>query len=516
MKFLTTGEMRELEQEVARSGVSWQEMMEQAGRSAAAAIAKRWNPGERRILVLCGKGNNGGDGFVAARCLAESGGKVTVGLLRGEPATPESRTAYSQMPSSVRVTEDLSRIAGETEWTGLIVDGVFGTGFSGSLPEQLKPVFAAARRAKKRGVPVAALDLPSGVNGDTGEYEDCIPADLTVAMGGAKPAHLVNWAEEYLGELVIGSIGAKSETLTGFPLWRESLELSHFLEYLPRRSHTGHKGNNGRLLLIAGCRQYPGAAALAVGAAARSGVGYVRLASVPGAAKIAAAHCPEAIYTICKKNDRGGIAGGEEAVSVLLGAAQGVDAVAVGCGMEPGPDMLALVRAFLRQEKPLLLDAGALTALAEDPDPIALLKNAACPVLITPHPGEYSRLTGEDPRTIGNEPLKMGHTIAEETGITVLLKGHITGITGPEGTLWHFGGCDGLAKGGSGDVLTGVIGGLMAQGASPFRAAAAGAWLHGRAAQLCAGDWSSRAMVPSQLLEYFGKAFLEAERELKE
>lgn len=513
MRFLTVAEMKELEREIDRSGVSYQEMMEQAGRSAADLIAKRWDPRERQILVLCGKGNNGGDGFVAARRLAEAGSRVTVGLLCGQPATPESRAAYRQLPPSVQVTEDLSRIIEETAQTGLILDGIFGTGFSGSVPETLAPLFAAARQAKRRGTPVAALDLPSGVNGDTGDYGDCIPADLTVAMGAAKPAHLVNWAGEYLGELAIGDIGAKAETLADFPLFRESIDPSHFRRFLPRRSHTAHKGGNGRLLLIAGSRQFPGAAMLAASAAARSGVGYVRLASTSRVARLVASRCPEAIYTICKRNDRGGISGDKETVSALLGAARGSDTIAMGCGMEPGPDTLALVKALLRQEKPLLLDAGAITALAGDSDPLSLLKNAVCPVLITPHPGEYARLAGGDPAKIGHEPLEMGHTIAEDTGITVLLKGHITGITGPEGRLWHFGGCDGLAKGGSGDVLTGVIGGLMAQGTSPFRAAAAGAWLHGRAAQLCAGEWSRRAMVPSQLPEYLGKAFLEAEQE---
>ena len=363
---------------------------------------------------------------------------------------------------------------------------------------------------EETGTPVAALDLPSGVNGDTGEYESCIPADLTVAMGAVKPAHLVNWAGEYMKELALGEIGAHPRVEDAFSGWQEALELYHVRRFLPRRSHTGHKGQNGRLLLIAGCRQYPGAAVLATAAAARSGAGYVRLASIPGAVKIVAARCPEAIYTLCKKNSQGGIAGGEENLSLLLGAAQGADAIAIGCGMEPGPDTLALVKALLRQEKPLLLDAGALTALAVEPEPLSLLENAACPVVITPHPGEYARLTGVP---VGNNPFSPEYTRTESIGITVLWKGYITGITGPEGKLWHFGGCDGLAKGGSGDVLTGLIGGLLAQGASPFGAAVAGAWLHGRAAQLCARDHTRRAMVPSQLMEYFGRAFLEAEQE---
>lgn len=511
-RFVTTAGMKELESQVARSGVSYQRMMELAGRSAAAAILLRWQAEGKRVLVLCGKGNNGGDGFVVARCLAESGALVMVALVQGEPATRESETAFDQMPPEVAVVRDLSLAEEETEYTDLIVDGIFGTGFRGSVPETLEPLFSAARRAKKRGIPVVALDIPSGVEGDTGLYESCIPATLTVCMGARKPAHLVNWAGEYLGELTLGEIGAPTWLEAAFPGWMEALDLETFRSCLPKRSHAGHKGRNGRLLLIAGSRQYPGAAVLAASAAVRSGVGYVRLASTSRVCRIVAERCPEVIHTVCQKNDRGGIAGGREAVSALLGAAQGVDAVAIGCGMEPGPDLFAIVRTFLRQEKPLLLDAGALTVLARDPEAFSLLENAACPVLLTPHPGEYARLTGADPQAVGNNPFSPEYTIAEPN-ITMLLKGYITSISQGERRVWHFGGCDGLAKGGSGDVLTGIIGGMLAQGAEPFEAALAGAWLHGRAAKICAKEHSCRGMVPSQLADYLGNAFLEAEQE---
>ena len=306
MRFVTTAGMKELERQIAQAGVSYPEMMERAGQSAAKAILERWPVAGKRVLVLCGKGNNGGDGFVVARHLAEAGGAVTAALLCGRPATPESCAAYGQMPPSVAVTEDLSALPSRIWEAALLVDGVFGTGFSGSIPGELEPVFAAARQAQKTGTPVAALDLPSGVNGDTGEYESCIPADLVIAMGAAKPAHLVNWAGEYMKELTLGEIGAHPRVEDAFSGWQEALELCHVRRFLPRRSHTGHKGQNGRLLLIAGCRQYLGAAALATAAAVRSGAGYVRLASIPGAVKIVAARCPEAIYTLCKKNSQGG------------------------------------------------------------------------------------------------------------------------------------------------------------------------------------------------------------------
>ena len=473
---------------------------------------------------------------------------MTAAFLCGHPATPESCAAYGQMPPSVAVTEDLSALPSRIGEAALLVDGVFGTGFSGSIPGELEPVFAAARQAQKTGTPVAALDLPSGVNGDTGEYESCIPADLTVAMGAVKPAHLVNWAWEYAGEVVLGEIGLTPAVAGAFDGWEEAIDSRWAAEHRPRRSHTGHKGSNGRLLVVAGFQKYPGAAVLATLAASRSGAGYVQLASTARVGKIAACHCAEAIHLPLDKEAQGGISGGEDNLAAIQKAAQSADAIAIGCGMEPGEDTRAILQALLRQPKPLVVDAGAITALAGTGEALALLQSAACPVVLTPHPGEYARLTGEAPEkknlysqpsdavrpdhfpsgciknplpclhhpavNTGYNPFDREYTIAKEAGVTLLLKGWATVVTGPDGRRrWSFAGCDGLAKGGSGDVLTGIIGGLLARGMAPEEAALWGAWLHGEAARLCAGEHSRDAMLPSQLPGYFGRVFLEAEAE---
>lgn len=516
MRFVTTAGMKQYEAYIAASGVGYREMMERAGQSAAEIIIHRWPPKGREILILCGKGNNGGDGFVAARRLAEEGAIVTAALVCGPPATVESRSAFGDLPSAVTVLEgppSPALLAGAE----LIIDAVFGTGFRGAPPDELDGLFRLVRKqVKNSGAPVVAMDIPSGVEADTGLWTSCIPADLTVAFGANKPAHLVNWAAEYAGEIVLGDIGASKETEETFSGWMECVDREWFRDNRPRRSHTAHKGENGRLLLVAGSRQFPGAAVLAAGSAVKTGVGYVRLASTSRVCKIAAEHCPEVIYTVCEKEKRGGISG-EKGLPAILEAAHGSDAIAAGCGMEPGPDTLAIVRGLLQQSKPLLLDAGALTALACHPDPVSLLRNAACPVVITPHLGEYARLLGRDPRQLAeemNNPFGSEYTIAKDAGITVLLKGPVTVVTGPDGRRrYSFGGCDGLAKGGSGDVLTGIIGGFLAQGLDPVRSALCGAWLHGEAAEKCARDWSREAMLPSQLADYMGKVFLESERD---
>lgn len=511
-RFVTVAGMKEYEAHVAAGGVSYRRMMENAGQAAAELIMERWPVKGRKILVLCGKGNNGGDGFVAARRLAEEGASVVVALVCGRPATPDSRSAFEALPPPVTVLEGMPTAA-VCAGAELVIDGIFGTGFTGApAPEMLRLFQTVREQTGISGAPVAALDIPSGVEADTGRWQGCIPADLTIAFGGYKPAHLVNWAAEYAGEVRLGSIGAGLEAEAAFPGWLQAIDRDWFRRNRPRRSHTGHKGDNGRLLILAGSRQFPGAAVLAASAAARSGVGYVRLAATSRVCRLAAARCPEVIYTVCQGNDRGGIH--RESLDGILAAAEGADAIAAGCGMEPGPDTLAIVKGLLAQRKPLLLDAGALTALASDPDPMALLRNAACPVVVTPHPGEYARLTGRDPKEVGNNPFSSEYTMAKDNGITVLLKGPVTGVTGPDGVRrFHFGGCDGLAKGGSGDILTGIIGGFLARGLGPAEAALCGAWLHGEAARLCAGDWSRDGMLPSQLPAYMGKAFLQAEGE---
>ena len=505
-RFVTAAGMKELEARAAAAGVSHREMMEAAGQSAAAILAERWPMEGRRVLVLCGRGNNGGDGFVAARSLAGRGARVVAALVQGPPAAGEAAWAFSLLPPEVELLHGPEAAAARCREAELIVDAVFGTGFRGSVPEELRPLFRAARES---GAPAAALDLPSGVEADSGRWEDCIPAELTVAFGARKPAHLVNRSGEYTRETALGSIGAPREAEEAFPGWLSALDFPWALEERPRRSHTGHKGENGRLLLVAGSRLYPGAALLAAAAALGSGVGYVRLASVEKVLAAAAVRSPEAIHLPCRETPEGALS--RESVPALLAAAEGSDAVALGCGMTPGPDTLAIVEALLGQGKPLLLDADALNVLAGRTE---LLKKAACPVLITPHPGEYARLAGLDPRQVGNDPFSREYTMAKDLGITVLLKGYVTSVTGPSGSrVYHFGGCDGLAKGGSGDVLAGLLGGLLARGLSPERAAAWGAWLHGRAARLAAADHSRDAMLPSMLPGYFGRAFPEAGKE---
>ncbi len=504
MDFVTSAGMKELERLSAAAGITYDRMMEEAGRSAARVIQERFPASGCRVLVLCGRGNNGGDGFVVARELAAAGGEATVLLWNGPPATETARNAFDTLPPRVRVIN--TQEAGDeavlrqlkSDPPHLTVDALYGAGFRGGLPKRDAALFACGAFRRKNTV---ALDLPSGVEADTGRYEGCLPCALCIAMAYPKPAHLVHWREDYLDEMVLAE----------FPL-TENREKCAFRtvgpeDMPPRRLPWGHKGTNGRLGLVCGSRQFPGAARLAALGALRAGAGYVRLISTGYVCSLTASALPEAIYTPCAQGPSGSVPASE--LDRVLRALEGCDGAVVGPGLTSCPDTAALVRGILEEaELPLILDADGLNVLAGEPE---LLARTRCKVLITPHPGEFSRLFDVHMDEIEHKTCALAQAIAEQYLITVLLKGPVTAIAAPgEKLACSFLGNSGLAKGGSGDVLSGILGAMAVRGLPLPTAARAGAFLHGRAAGLAAGEWGPDSMLPTDVAGALGRAFLES------
>jgi len=498
MKFVTVAGMKKFEQLTNQSGVSFYCMMENAGRGAAEVIGREYGAAGKRILVLCGKGNNGGDGFVCAVRLGKMGAEVKAALVKGAPVTDEARKAFAALKET-----DIELCTTEVSLEGfdIIVDAIFGTGFSGEPDGAMKELF---ERINSSGAAVVSLDIPSGVAADTGRYVCCIRSDLTVTFEYPKAAHLVHWAKNYMGKFVTVPIGAPKEARESFEGELEGIDEEKVGLLLPARKPWSHKGDNGRLLIVAGSRNFPGAAVMAASGALRSGVGYVSLASTEYVCRNAAAHFPETIYTICRQNESGGISA--DSLEDILKVAQKSDAVAVGSGMTACADTRRIVRGLLREcTKPLILDADAINVLEGDPSP---LMHAKAPVLITPHPGEFSRLTGMHISDIENEFFSVGKDISERYKCSVLLKGAVTSVSFGGKSAFCFMGSSGLAKGGSGDVLTGITGALVSRGMPVFEGAMCAAYLHGLAARETAGLWGEDSMLPSQLPESLGKAFL--------
>jgi len=420
-----------------------------------------------RVVVLAGSGDNGGDALYAGALLARRGAAVTA--ITAGPKAHAGGTADLRAAGG-RVTVDSDTIAR----ADLIIDGLLGIGGHGGLREPFAGLAAAAEQARQQGATVVAVDLPSGIDADTGAVDGpAVQADVTVTFGAIKPGLLIDPGAGHAGTVELIDIGLHPE---GEPAalapQRDDIGV-----LLPRPGPESDKYRRGVVGVLAGSDRYAGAAVLATGGAVRGGAGMVRVvtATVPAVAVRQA--WPEAVLTVYPDD-------GDDRDWDLIGSAGRVQAWAAGPGMGIGPDATARLAAVLGTDVPVLVDADGLTILSQNP---GLLPRAA-PTLITPHAGELSRLVGADPADVEAHRLEHARGAAEQLGVTVLLKGsttvvarpgHRTALVNPTGTPW-------LATAGTGDVLSGLAGSLLAQGLEPAWAAAAAAYLHGLAARLAA------------------------------
>lgn len=432
---LTAEEMREAERKTIEQGISVETLMERAGAAAAEAIWRYAGP--LPALILCGPGNNGGDGYVIARILRDRGFPVRAAAL-GEPKAEAARNARS------RWTGEVEALAGAGP-APLLVDALFGTGLSRPLDREAAD--ALNRLAGEASVRVA-IDLPSGVVTDSGAILSAIPDyDLTVSLGALKPSHLLQPAARSMGRIVTADIGvavASDLRRIGRPK-------------LPAPGADAHKYKRGYVAVLAG--EMPGAAALTAAAALRAGAGYVRLFAPEPVAGV-----PHAIV---------------QGVSADRLADERIGAVALGPGLGRGKEGEERLSEALASAHPLVLDADALVLLAETG--IQRLRRAEEVAILTPHAGEFARLFG----VIEGSKVERARRAAGEAKAVVVFKGADTVVAAPDGRAaiaapapaW-------LATAGTGDVLTGIVAAMRAQGMEAFEAACAGVWLHGRAAEL--------------------------------
>ncbi|HEY1643635.1 MAG TPA: NAD(P)H-hydrate dehydratase [Streptosporangiaceae bacterium] len=429
-----------------------------------------------RVAILAGSGDNGGDALYAGALLARRGAVVTA--LAASDRLHEAGAAALRAAGGRVLAGAGSGAAGGTaalSQADLIIDGLLGIGGRGGLREPAAGLAGRTEQARRDGAIVVAVDLPSGVDAGTGVVAGpAIQADVTVTFGTWKPGLLIDPGASRAGAVELIDIGLGPDL---GPPAVSSLQAADVAALLPQPAAESDKYRRGVLGLLAGSAQYTGAAVLATGSAIHGGAGMVRLVSAEAARTAARQHWPEAV-----------VAATEDAPpeQVISGAGR-VQAWAAGPGMGTGDDAAGLLAAVLATSLPVLVDADGITLLARHP---GLLPRPA-PTLITPHAGELSRLTGADRDAIEARRLEHVRAAAAELGITVLLKGSTTVIASPEddvpvlvnstGTAW-------LATAGSGDVLSGLAGALLAQGLPPAQAAAAAAYLHGVAGRLAADD----------------------------
>ncbi len=474
-------------------------MRNAAGHLARAAEARATN---RRAVVFCGVGNNGGDGIGAALRLMRRGFAVRVFLVgQREKMTPDTREMERRL-TELGGTPDLfdpaePGLAARLAEAGVILDAIFGVGLRRPLEGQ---ALAAVRAINAAGVPVVSADIPSGVEADTGRIlGEAVRAAETVTFTRAKPGHFVEPGCTCCGRLTVADIGIPQElALAAETAWQA---LGKGELRLPRRSPVSHKGDYGRLLILGGSRGLAGAPNLCAQAALRAGAGLVSLGVPEAIYTISALKQAEAMVFPLPGDGEGQL--GTESIPALERHLAACDVCVCGPGLGRGPGVTALVRHILHSHRgSLVLDADALWAVAQDP---AMLRDRACRLVLTPHDGEYARLGGTD---VGGR-LAGSLEFAREYGILLVRKGHRTIVAWPEGDAAVIcAGNPGMAKGGTGDALAGVLGGLLCQ-LPAEQAVPAAVWLHARAGDLACARLGEYAMTASDLIASLGEAELE-------
>jgi len=513
MRVLNTQQMREADrQTIDEVGLPSIVLMENAGRQAVAAMEASFEElASSHVGVLCGRGNNGGDGFVVARTLAQRGIEATVFLLGSVSDVRGDARTNLEILGRVGVT--VVEITDAQEWElhfseisecDLIVDAIVGTGFHGPLTGLLETVVADVNGL---GVPVVAIDLPTGVSADSHELTgEAIEASMTVTLAAPKVPLILPPADAYGGDLVIADIGIPGSVIDELEgPWLELLTRERMRELVPTRAADSHKGDFGRVLVIAGSVGRTGAAHLTALGALRSGAGLVTIAAPRSAVPTIAAMRAEYMTEPLEETSAG---------TIDFSAADRVldmkaDIICIGPGVGLDPSTVAFVHAIVeRSGVPLVVDADALNAFSDDPE--RLLGRDAVDVIITPHPGEMARLLNVSIEQVQSDRLEHAREFATGHRCHVVLKGHRTVIAGPEGRMFvNLTGNAGMATGGSGDLLTGMIGAWFAQLLDAEAACKLAVYLHGTAGDLAEADEGDIALLPSDIADRLGDAVLE-------
>lgn len=489
-KVFSTAEIRQLDQlSMAEQGITEWQLMERASEAFTTRFLQLGLSGP--VHIFCAQGNNGGDGLAIARMLSLQGQKVSVYILEvpGQHPTACFRENLSLIPTTVKL---FRAPAFDAPTDGLIIDAILGSGLNRQPDGGLKKTIQAIN---KSSLPVVAVDIPSGIDGDGNLSPDtAIAATTTITFQAPKPAFFFPEFAHHFGEIMMVSIGLSEKAMELLSGYACLINAEDVKKRIPVRNRWGHKGSYGHVLLVAGSQGKMGAASLAAKAALRAGAGKCTAYVPKSGMSIIQTLVPEAMAIASN---------GKKEIDGLFDDSI-ADVLAIGPGIGQGKGAEKAIRKALHdQQKALVIDADGLNLLAKSSEPLVANRQ----MIITPHPGEADRLWGKS--SSGRERLVKAREYASEKGVVVVLKGGKTAICNPDGTL-HF--CDignpGMATAGSGDVLTGVISGLLAQGLSAQDAAIAGVYLHALSGDLAAEALGQHALIASDLIQFLPQAFL--------
>ncbi len=512
MKLVTAAQMRALDRRtIEEAGVPSLTLMERAGTGVVFSMERRFGPlAGVRVVVLCGKGNNGGDGFVVARALAKKRAKVTAvlvadaGGLSRDAKVMHRRFVAAAGRASVVPTPSGESLRSLLRPAGVIVDALLGTGLASPVTG---PFRTAIEAANDLPVPIVAVDVPSGLQADTGAVLGvAIRATLTVTFGQPKVGLYLGAGIDHAGTVHIVDIGIPPAYVDELDCRTTLLTCRHLSPLLPPRKPSAHKGTFGHAGIIAGSIGKTGAAALAAKAALRTGAGLVTVATPTGANDVLEAKLLEAMTAPMPQTKGGSLA--RSALDRLKAFTSTKTALAIGPGLTTHPETVDLLQTLIPQlDRPAILDADALNALAGKP---SLLAECKVSPILTPHPGEMARLEEEaTPQTINADRLGVAARFAQRRNVTLVLKGARTVLAHPDGRMAICPtGNPGMATAGTGDVLTGMMAGLLAQRMDAWDAACAAVYFHGAAGDLAATEKGSMGMVAGDLVEHIPAALL--------
>lgn len=486
------------------------ELMARSGEAVAEAVRARIPLGAS-VVILAGKGNNGGDGYASAALLSDSYDVIVFDIFSSGQLSEEGKhhlaRAEAAGVSILPYTESIPEIE-KICLADCIVDAIFGTGFHGALPENVKRLADKIQTARQPFK--IAIDVPLGVNADNGTALDSyIRADVTVVLSYMKVGLLSYPARELVGELVHTTLGLPDDVENAFLARHFLVDGEYARTHLPMRKSNSSKGSFGKLSIYAGSERYRGAAALALGAALRSGVG---LCEYKGPSSLCEALCtvyPEAIY---KSFDS------PQEIAALVTLDARFSATLIGCGSDTDAKTAQLVREMLSKDgAPLILDADAINVLALAAEEGRLsIKTSKRTVILTPHPLEFARLLGIGVDEVQKNRIELARAFAKEYGVIIVLKGAATLITDGEFLFVNATGSSALAKAGSGDVLAGALSSLVAMGTEPLIACAIAVYVHGLAADRLCVKYSSFGVTPSDLPLEMARVLAELEEQRKQ
>lgn len=516
MKVLTTLQMKMAEAAANMNDTSYLRLMENAGAACAKAIREEcgvFQDNPKKITVVCGRGNNGGDGFVIARKFSEIGCSVTVILAGGYPLTDLSKemlTRIEQMPINM-ITFDMNKSSALDALlkSDIIVEAVFGVGLTREVTDVYAELFRYINSSTGFKV---SIDVPGGINSDTGEVMgEAIYADFTIAICAAKPCHILLPGSKYCGKIKVVNIGITEEEqrVSGEP-YCYSIDEDFAKHILPKRNFISNKGDYGHVLSICGCKTMAGAAVLAATGAVKSGAGLVTAAFPECAYNAISSKLTSPLLLPLESNEFDTVS--VQCIPKIKKSIEKASSVLIGCGLGVNRDTASVLYEVLTtSEVPIVIDADGINIISHN---INVLKAAKVPVILTPHPGEMSRLTGMSVKKIQSDRIQTAIDFAHNHNVIVVLKGANTVVAVPDEKSAYVNttGNPGMAKGGSGDLLAGMIAGFLAGGMKPADAAMLSVYLHGSAGDIAAEKYSMTAMTPLDTAECLSFALLNLEK----